>query len=158
MEDLVPGLTGMELILFLAACTELSLRFVTRPVFLTHQCFSYCGTVLAQCQHLLCVLLWPTVSRLGWAGGWEGAQPGQLTPAGQRDIPYYMTSCSAIKSEGRRRKRGCSELRHFVFQSNRCVWWSPAVLEMAEQLPANGKWWVNSLFCFASVHSFCFSY
>lgn len=26
--------------------------------------------------------------------GWEGAQPGQLNPADQRDIPYRMVSCS----------------------------------------------------------------
>ena len=29
---------------------------------------------------------------------------------------------------------------------------------MAEHLPADGKQWMNSLFCFACVHSFCFTY
>jgi len=40
----------------------------------------------------------------GCMRGWEGAQPGQLTPADHRDILYRMTSCSAIKlgeEEGR---------------------------------------------------------
>jgi len=35
----------------------------------------------------------------------EGTQLGQLTSADQRDIPYHMVSCSAIKAgeeEGRR--------------------------------------------------------
>ncbi|NXS20696.1 TOR1B protein, partial [Mystacornis crossleyi] len=31
-------------------------------------------------------------SRLGWARGGEGTQPGQLTPVGQKDIPYHMLS------------------------------------------------------------------
>jgi len=46
----------------------------------------------------------------------------------------------------------------FVFSSVRYVWWSPAFLEMAEQLPADGKQWINSLFCSACRHSFCFTY
>lgn len=33
-------------------------------------------------------------------------QLGQLTPPGPRDIPNHMTSCSACKSGGRRRKKG----------------------------------------------------
>lgn len=46
---------------------------------------------------------------------WEEAQPGLLTQAGQRDIPYNMTSCSIYKlreEEG----RGHLELWHFSSQ------------------------------------------
>ena len=48
----------------------------------------------------------PPHQRVGW--GWT--QPGQLTPADQRDARCHMTSCSAYKTGGRTRKRGCSEL------------------------------------------------
>ena len=51
----------------------------------------------------------------------EGAQLGQLTPADQRDIPYHMTSCSAVKPGGRSRKGGTFGVRAFVFPSNRYV-------------------------------------
>uniref|UniRef100_A0A8C3J4L3 Protein diaphanous homolog 2 n=1 Tax=Calidris pygmaea TaxID=425635 RepID=A0A8C3J4L3_9CHAR len=34
---------------------------------------------------------------MGSTGGCEGAQPGQLIPTGQRDIPHHVLSCSAIK-------------------------------------------------------------
>jgi len=46
----------------------------------------------------------------------------------------------------------------FVFPSNPHAWWSPAFLEMAEHLPADGKWWMNSLFLFACACGFCFTY
>ncbi|KAK4822153.1 hypothetical protein QYF61_010414, partial [Mycteria americana] len=38
-------------------------------------------------------------TRVGWGctRSWEGTQPGQLTPADQRDIPLHMTSRSAYK-------------------------------------------------------------
>jgi len=36
----------------------------------------------------------------------EGTQSGQPTPAGQTDMPYGMTSCSAYKVGARRRKKG----------------------------------------------------
>ena len=42
----------------------------------------------------------------------------------------------------------------FVFPSHCYAWWSPAVLEMAEHLPTNGKQRINSLFCFDHTHSF----
>ena len=39
-------------------------------------------------------------------GNWEWTQPGQVTPSDQRDIPYHMTSCSASKAGGKKKKRG----------------------------------------------------
>ena len=46
----------------------------------------------------------------------------------------------------------------FVFPSNCYMWWSPALLGMAEHPPASGKWWKNSFFCFACRRGFCFTY
>ena len=46
----------------------------------------------------------------------------------------------------------------FVFPSHHYTCWSPAVLEMAEHLPAHGKWGMNPLVCFACTCGFCFTY
>ena len=48
--------------------------------------------------------LTPPASSWGCTRSWEGTQLGQLTPTDQRDIPYHMTSWSAYKAGGRRRK------------------------------------------------------
>lgn len=37
----------------------------------------------------------------------------------------------------------------FVLPNHSNVWWNPAFLWMAEQLPAYGKWWMNYSFHFA---------
>ena len=97
------------------------------------------------------LLLTPPHQRAGWGctRSWEGTQLGQLTPTAQRDIPDHMTSCSAYKAGGRRGKAGTIGAMAFVFPSHRYAWWSPAFLEVAEHLPANGKRRMNSLFCFA---------
>ena len=54
------------------------------------------------------LLLTPPHQRLGWGytRSWEATQLGQRTPTDQRDIPYHMTSCSAYRAGGRRRKGG----------------------------------------------------
>ena len=57
----VPWCTGSGLggVIFLSSSYELlCFRFVTETVLVTHQCFSCCWTVLAQCQGLL-FLAWP---------------------------------------------------------------------------------------------------
>jgi len=36
-----------------------------------------------------------------WPRGWEVTHPGQLKPNDQRDIPYHMKLCSAIKVQGK---------------------------------------------------------
>lgn len=33
-------------------------------------------------------------------------------------------------------------------------WWSPAFLQVAEHLPASGRWWMNFLFCLACTCGF----
>ena len=103
------------------------------------------------------LLLTPPCQWVGWGctRSWEGTQPGQLTLAEQRAIPYCTMSCSAIKAEGKKEERGMFGVMAFVIPSNRCMWQSPAFLETAEHLPANGKQWTNSLLFFAWEHSFC---
>jgi len=46
---------------------------------------------------VLCLTL--PCQQAGWGcmGGWEGTQPGQLTPSDQKDTADHMTSCLAIK-------------------------------------------------------------
>lgn len=45
----------------------------------------------------------------------------------------------------------------FVFPGHCCEWWSPASLGMAKHPPAHGRWWIDSWWCFACGHSFCFT-
>jgi len=45
------------------------------------------------------------VSKLECTRRWMAIQPGELTSNDQRVIPYCVTSCSAIKTGGRRRKK-----------------------------------------------------
>jgi len=47
---------------------------------------------------------------LGWARTWERTRLGQLIPNSQKGIPYYMMSCSAIETGGRKRKEACWQL------------------------------------------------
>ena len=67
----------------------------------------------------------------GWARNWEGIQLGQLTPTDQRDIPYRMTSCSAVKAWGKDEERGAFVVMAFVFSSH-CDEGLEAVMEMAK--------------------------
>jgi len=115
---------------------------------------------------LLLTLPWQWVS-WGCTSCWKGTQPGQLTPANQRDISHHVMLWSAIKAEGKRRGRGGEggemdtvtfSVMAFVFPSNRYMWRSPVFLRMDEHLPADGRQWMNSLFCFACAHSFFFTY
>ena len=76
----VLGLAGMELIFFIEACMVLRFRFVTRTVLITHQCFSYCWTVLEPHQGLLFL----TVlfgARCGVQGVWGNDELTGVWPA-----------------------------------------------------------------------------
>jgi len=95
--------------------------------------------VLAQPEDLFCSSPTPPARRLGVHKELEGTQLGQLTPTDQKSIPYYMMSCSAHKSGGRRRKSGKFGVMVFVCPSKHYTQWSPALLEMAERLPADRK-------------------
>ena len=54
------------------------------------------------------LLLTPPCQRVGLActRSWERTQSGQLTPTDQRDIPDYMTACSAIERWGKKKEEG----------------------------------------------------
>ena len=152
-------LAWIELIFFIVASMRLCFGFVLETVLIIQGCFRYCWAVLTQSRPFL--LLTPPHQRVGWGctRSWEGTQLGRLTPTDQRDIPYHMMSCSAYKAGRRRRKGGDTfGVMAFVLPSNCQAWWSPAFLEMAEHLPADGKWWMNSLLCFACACGFSFAY
>jgi len=56
---------------------------------------------------------------VGWGTrSWEGTQPGQLAATDQRDFLWHMTSCSAYKGGGRRKKGAVFRMMAFVFPSN----------------------------------------
>ena len=81
----------MKLTFFVAACTVLGFASVAKTVLVTHQ----------QCLHSVKAFSCSPhskVSRLGMRRGWVGTQSIQLTQTDQRDIPYHMTLCSAIKA------------------------------------------------------------
>jgi len=67
----------------------------------------------------------------------SGNTAHKLTSNGERDIPYHMTSCSAYKAGGRRRKGGTFRMLAFVFSSNCYMCRSLALLEMTE--PVDGE-------------------
>lgn len=96
---------------------------------------------------------------MGWVStrNREATQVGQLTLADLRNISGYMIPCSA-HSAGGRRKWVISGEMVFVIPSHCYMWWSPAFLEMAEHLPAGGKWQIDFLFCFVCVNYFSFTY
>lgn len=89
---------------------------------------------------MLRTLLFLTTShqQIGWccSRGWEGTELGELTPADQRDVPYWMSSYSAYKA-GERRKEDMFREMVFVFPGH-YMWWSSAFLGMAKQQPAHG--------------------
>ena len=143
-------MTEIELIFFIVATMGLCFGFVTKTVLVTQGYFNYCWTVLAQHQGLLCFSPHPTSKQAGDAQ--EAARGhSQLTPTDQRDTPRRMASCWAISTMGKKEEGEMFGAMASVFPSNCDTWWSPAFLEMAEQLPAGGKWWMNSLFRFACV-------
>jgi len=66
-------LAGMKLTSFTATHTVLHFAFLAKTALVTHQCFIYCRTVLAQCQGFLSNT--PSLlRRVGyeWARGWRG--------------------------------------------------------------------------------------
>lgn len=79
---------------------------------------------------------------------WEETQPGQVTPTDQRDIPCHMAPCSAYKTGGRRRKKGCSEL--WNLSSPVTVVCDRALMNIC--LPVRR----SEFFCFVCVSDFCF--
>ena len=146
-------LAGIELIFFVVACMGLCFGFVLQTVLMIQGCFSYCWAVLTQHQGLFCFSPHSPASRLGVHKKLWGDTAGTADPNWPKgySIPYDFIMLSN-KSWAKKK-----EAMVFVFLSHHYTWWSPAFLEMAEHLPADAKQWMNSLFCFACVRSFCFT-
>lgn len=84
----------------IAALVVLHFVFVARKVLMRHQSFGYCWVLLS---HIEAVSKSHTPRRpVGWecARGWKRTKPGQLTQDDQREIPYQIMSCPAIKAKG----------------------------------------------------------
>jgi len=71
--------------------------------------------------------------------GWEGTQPGQLTPTDQRDIPYHITSRSAIKAGGKKEERRTFMIVAFVLPNNHYACSGPAFQEASGHQPTGGN-------------------
>lgn len=82
-----------ELIYFKVAGMVQYFRFRRKIMLITHRCFSCYCAVLTLSQGLFCF----SARRLGVCEKLGGTQPEELTKMHQRDIPYYMMLCSAIK-------------------------------------------------------------
>lgn len=59
---------------------------------------------------------------MGWecAGSWDGTQPGQLTQTDQRDIPYNVELCLAIRVGEKEAQGKRYGVMAFIFPSIRC--------------------------------------
>jgi len=150
---------GIELILFIAAHMVLYFVFVIKTVLMiTHWCFSSSWTVSTQHQGHLCFS--PCLTS-GWAGDAQDAGRGHNQdkwPKSTEEV-FHIIWCHAQQQNlGKRKRKGKEEfwmkmLRMMVpvFPSNCYAGWSPVFLRMGKHLPADGKEWKNSLFCFAYV-------
>lgn len=87
---------------------------------------------------------------------WEGRQPRQLAQTDQRNKSYHMTSCLVIKARVKKEKGSVWSFGIFLPKEFLHVM-SPALLEVAEHLPAVGKKLVNPLFYIACTSGFCFT-
>ena len=89
----------------------------------------------------------PPAAGLGCTRSWEGTQPGQLTLTDQRDIPHHTTSCSAIKTGGRRRKGRMFGVMAFPYQ----------VIVMCDKALLSWRWLNIFLLMGSSVSILCFA-
>lgn len=129
-------LGGMKLTFSLAACIVLFFRFMNKRLLITHQCFGYDWQFLHSvkgfsffCSAATSVL--EGDKKLG-RDKTETADPNCLK-----------------KEEGR-----IFMVTAFVFLRSE----APASQKATEHLPANGKQWMNSLFCFPYAQNFWFAY
>lgn len=89
------------------------------------------------------------------AGGSQGAGRGHNLDSWSQLTTRVSHHTQHIKLG---KEHGTFGLMVFVFHCHHYKWWSLALLEMAEHLPAFGRWWMDSLFCFACMPGSCFSY
>ena len=142
-------MAGIELILFKAAC--LVFVFGIKTVLLTHGCFSCWWVVLTRrqgCSCFLCCPFWQARST-------QGAGRVQLISTGQRDILYHTTPRSTIRARVKKEEGEDTHSDSVCLPKKSLRAMSPAFLGVAEQLPDNGKQWMNSWLCFDWVPRFC---
>ena len=133
----VPALPGTALTSSTAAGMVPRCGFGTEPVLVTQRCFTCCWAEFAQRQNLFFLPTPAPQQVVGWGRvrSWEGTWPGQLV----RGMLHAHGIALSTKSWGKKEEEGTFGLIMFVFPSNHYAWWSPACLEMAKRLPADGK-------------------
>ena len=151
-------LVGMELICFLVAGIVLCFGFSMKRTLIMQGCFSYWWAVLTQSQGLFCFSLHATREEAGgaqeaWRGHSHDSWP-RLTQGIFHAVWHHAQHIKLREEEG----RGTNGAMAFAFPCNPYMQWSPASLEMAEHLPADGQQGMNSFFCFACTRGFCFTY
>lgn len=82
---------------------------------------------------------------------WEMTHLGQLTQVGRR-----ISQTRQHVKLGKREIIGMLRVIPFVSPHHHHTWRNSALPDMSEHLPANGKWWMNSLICFGCLSCFCF--
>lgn len=90
----VLALAGMELISFVAPCIAMCFGFVSKMVLIAHKSSS---VLLLSSTYTVSRFSFSHWKQVHW--GYvirEEAQAGQLNQTDQRDIQYYITSCSTI--------------------------------------------------------------
>lgn len=127
---------------FTVATTGCWFGFVLQAVLIVHGVF-----IIAE-QRIHSQGLFCTTHQ--WAGRgctriWEATEPGQMTPSDLRDIPSHMTSCSAHRAGGQRRKAGKIWRDGVCFPKPPLHVMEPGCSGNGWTLPALGKWWRNSL-------------
>jgi len=92
----VVDLARIKLIFFIAADSTLCFRFVTKTLLITDQSSSFCCTVFAQRQGLLC---FSAPQWIGWGlhNRLVGDTTRQMTCTSQRHISCHVTPCLVIK-------------------------------------------------------------
>ena len=130
--------------------------FVLKTVLVTQGCFRWSWAGFTQSQGLFCSSLRPTSEQAGGHKELAGDTAGTAEPNWPKGYAMPYDTMLSIQSWGNKKERG-DVWSYVVFPSNHYTWWSPAFLKMAEHQLADQKWWKNSLFCFACVHSFCFT-
>jgi len=121
---------------FLVSCMMLYFYYGRKTVLITHRCFSSCWAVAAQNQEHYGFSYCPASEELGGTRSWVGAEPGQLSYAGQRDIPYHLASCK--NKQTNKQKTTIYKEKNKPENCGELVWWAAAAWELA------GHRWVVS--------------
>jgi len=128
----------MELTFFMPVHMVLCFVFVARTVLMPPQCGGYCWPVLAEPPGFL--FPHPYGRGCSW-DSWPKLTKGK----------FHTTSCSVIKTQGKMGERGLFVVMAFVFSSQLSEHQVPDFQGVSGQLPADGKWWMNSSF-FLCLH------